>query len=326
VDLTNLREQNRCAVRYDGKSHPCLRSGGAKELQLEAEQMTTKLPVQLLDPTASTAGQVPVSTGPATVPNWASVTAALGSAVIPVVNGGTGSATAGGQAVDNISGFTGTGFIYRNSAASYVTITPPIIQGVGGTGLSNLAAHQLVVGGSGNAMTALPVGSAGQVLVSGGASADPSYTSTLSGYLLNQPVITGVTDGSNAAAGKYGEYVTGTASAVPLITGTAANITSISLTAGDWDISGGVTFINAATTVAQAITASINTTSATVDFTTGAYFQLNTTFPAAAVNSAPAPVVRKSFTTTTTVFLVGAANFTTSTLTVNGFIRARRVR
>lgn len=122
-------------------------------------------PIQLLNPAGSTAGQAILSTGPSTAPHWASVT------------------------LDGISGFTTTGFVYRNSANSYVIITPPIIQGVGGTGLSTLAAHQLVVGGSGNAMTPLAVGSAGQELVSNGASADPSFQSR-PGRLLNIRVFT----------------------------------------------------------------------------------------------------------------------------------------
>lgn len=35
--------------------------------------MTTKIPVQLLNPVGSTAGQVPVSTGSATAPAWANI-------------------------------------------------------------------------------------------------------------------------------------------------------------------------------------------------------------------------------------------------------------
>lgn len=108
-------------------------------------------PIQLLNPAGSTTGQVISSTGATTAPHWSTVT------------------------LDGVGGFTGIGFLYRNSANSYITVTPPIIQGVGGTGLSTLAAHQLVVGGALNAMTALATGTAGQPLLSGGASADPAY-------------------------------------------------------------------------------------------------------------------------------------------------------
>lgn len=139
----------------------------------------TLSPIQLLNPTGSTAGQAIVSTGAATPPAWGGPSATVLTGIVPVAHGGTNCAAAGGTCLDNISGFSTTGFVYRNSANSYVIITPPIIQGVGGTGLSNLAAHQLVVGGSGNAMTALGVGTSGQVLTSGGAAADPVFSSTI---------------------------------------------------------------------------------------------------------------------------------------------------
>jgi hypothetical protein len=95
--------------------------------------------------------------------------------VVPVANGGTGETAAGGAALDNISGFATTGFLYRNSAASYAIISAPIPQPSGGTGLTTLTAHKLVVGGAGNAMTAIATGVSGQPLLSGGATTDPFY-------------------------------------------------------------------------------------------------------------------------------------------------------
>lgn len=64
--------------------------------------MSTKLPVQLIDPTGTTSGQVPVSTGPNTAPQWESVTV-LGGLVAAnnlsdVANAATALANLGGGA------------------------------------------------------------------------------------------------------------------------------------------------------------------------------------------------------------------------------------
>src|SRR3954462_9455253 len=61
----------------------------------------------------------------------------------------------------------------------------------------------------------------------------------------------GWSDGSSATAGDVGEYALGNlsqASKVTLTTATPANITSISLTAGDWDVRWCLLFETAATT------------------------------------------------------------------------------
>src|SRR5260221_11377663 len=55
----------------------------------------------------------------------------------------------------------------------------------------------------------------------------------------------GSTTNDSAVAGNIGEIVTATlatGSAVVLTTNTTANVTSISLTAGDWDVTGTVVF------------------------------------------------------------------------------------
>lgn len=130
----------------------------------------------------------------------------------------------------------------------------------------------------------------------------------------------------NAQAGSIGEYLTASASGVSLTSATAANITSISLTAGDWDVEGTVVFANAATTVASSATASISSTTGTIDFSTGRYSQLNSSTPGNAVTALPSPNVRINVSVTTVIFLVGLTNFSTSTMTANGLIRARRIR
>lgn len=138
--------------------------------------------------------------------------------------------------------------------------------------------------------------------------------------------LTGTTTNNNANSGSVGEYITATGTAVSLTSVTPANITSISLTAGDWDVSGNVSFVPAGTTVLQSFETSINTITAT-----HAAIPFNATVSgiiigAGANNTQIPPIQRISVATTTTVFLVATAVFVTSTLTASGYIRARRVR
>ena len=50
--------------------------------------------------------------------------------------------------------------------------------------------------------------------------------------------IKGVTDGSNAAAGYVGEYISSNVSSISVSANTNTSLTSITLSAGDWDVSG----------------------------------------------------------------------------------------
>lgn len=136
----------------------------------------------------------------------------------------------------------------------------------------------------------------------------------------------------NATTGNVGEYVSSTVvlgSAVALTTGISANITSISLTAGDWDVQAMPRLTgNAATTLARA-QSSISTTSATLSVTAGqlydSYWNNVTMFNFADI-TLPIPTIRVSISSTTTVYLVANAGFGVSTCAGYGFISARRAR
>lgn len=137
--------------------------------------------------------------------------------------------------------------------------------------------------------------------------------------------IVGTTAADSANAGSIGEYITAQASGVSLTSGSNANITSISLTAGDWDVWGVIRFSQAATTTATALIAGTSTTSVTFG-TFDTYSALTAALPANAGNNLVAPPTRINISTTTTVYLVGQATFATSTCTANGIINARRRR
>ena len=156
---------------------------------------------------------------------------------------------------------------------------------------------------------------------SAGQALGPAATPTFVGLV-------GTTTNNNAAAGNIGEYVVSTfasGAAVGLTTATPANVTSISLTAGDWDVAGSLGFIPNALTVgtefqggASATTATLGTEEATmVEDTPGAAGQRQ---------RFALPVVRFSLAATTTVFLVAQATFTVNTLGAYGTLRARRIR
>ncbi len=140
--------------------------------------------------------------------------------------------------------------------------------------------------------------------------------------------IVGTTTNDNANAGSIGEYATNSTSGTSLTTATAANATSVSLTAGDWDVSGVIRFNPGGSSTISNFTVGISTTSATFGTIPNTVQALLIPFTGASgQNHAIAtPTVRISVASTTTVYLVALCSFSASTMTADGFIRARRVR
>lgn len=237
-------------------------------LSIGADAATT-LPVQLINPTGSTAGQAIVSTGSSSAPGWAGVNAVT-------LNGAT-------------------------------FASPPAL-GYGSTTPEPVAATTISATG---AIT-------------------PTYPAG----------IVGNKTGSNVTAGSSGEYIcaqvtnggsptgcaTNTNTPVSLSTGVNANVTSISLTAGDWDISGNVVTNPAGTTVQTYIAAGISTTSASFGTIPagGGFSQSPYTAQTGTALAIPVATVRLNLSGTTTVYLVTNVAFTASTDAAYGFIGARR--
>jgi hypothetical protein len=146
-------------------------------------------------------------------------------------------------------------------------------------------------------------------------------------------VLNGVTTNSDAAAGQVGEYISASlaqASATSLTDSTPVNLTSISLTAGDWDVDGALYYNPANTTQTTLFSGGVSTTSATLPSSNGiggkALDQIARTSTGSGPSAYAVPTTRLSLAVTTTVYLVAQANFTVSTATAFGQIRARRVR
>jgi hypothetical protein len=145
--------------------------------------------------------------------------------------------------------------------------------------------------------------------------------------------IAGATNGVAAAAGQVGEYQISSValgSAVALTTGVSANMTSIILSAGDWEVSGVVKAAGTATTVTS-LGAGINTVSATMPTIGGIADGASSALIASAAGIALGCIVslnpvRMLLSAATTVYMVALANFAGGTNTVYGHIAARRVR
>jgi len=167
-----------------------------------------------------------------------------------------------------------------------------------------------------------------------------SGTTTLTGALTAPSIsfsgtngIVGTVTNNNATAGSVGEYVSSTiasGSAVSLTTVTPANITSISLTAGDWDVWLDANFLGGSSTTVASLQATINTISATLSTTPGNFTDIGyvsgAIFSIVTTETLKVGIVRYSLASTTTVYGVAEASFGTSTLAVYGILQARRVR
>ena len=159
----------------------------------------------------------------------------------------------------------------------------------------------------------------------------------LSGGTMTGPLtpagIVGVSNGSNAAAGQIGEYLISdiaSGAAVGLGNGVTVNVTSLSLTAGDWDVWVNGAFSGGATASVLGLIVSITTTSAGVNTSASGTTRWaspsasNTLFANGNMTLVAGPV-RLSLAATTTVYYTATANFTVSAAAY-GSIQARRRR
>ena len=152
----------------------------------------------------------------------------------------------------------------------------------------------------------------------GGQKLQVSGTAAISGGIV------GTTTNDNAAAGIVGEYVSSRGTSVALTSNTNTNVTSISLTAGDWDVEGSILISPSGTLTL--IVAGVSSTSATYETTEDGATYLQTTFGAGQSQQLSTGARRYSLSATTTIYLIGKGAFASGTTIANGVIRARRVR
>lgn len=179
------------------------------------------------------------------------------------------------------------------------------------------------------------LGAAGLVLsnltVTGNAIVDGSITASQIAFSSTSGII-GVTTNNNAAAGSVGEYISSTVlsgSAVPLTTNTVANVTSITLLAGDWDVWGNAFLLPASGTTTNTFNTALSQVAVTFPTTPngGAYAQWYGSITGSGVQlGLPTGTMRVSIAAPVNIYLVVSSQFTSSTSSAYGFVGARRVR
>lgn len=221
----------------------------------------------------------------------------------------------------NGSGFQCNSSVATSGANSNITsltgLTTPVTTAQGGLGSNNSAASGIPVFSSGTATVTATTGSGSPVRATS--------------PVITTPTISGVTGGVCASAGNVGECVNSNVpqgSAVSLTNNTPANVTSVSLTAGNWLCYGNVAFnVNVNTATSQEV-GWISTVAATLPTppASGAQVGLAGLSTAAGANGNiyPVGILMVNVTTTTTVFLEAYASFTTSTNAAYGYINCIR--
>jgi hypothetical protein len=187
-----------------------------------------------------------------------------------------------------------------------------------------------------NSLTLFPSGGASFASTTdpGAGVVNASVGFAIGGIALNVDHLATTNTNDAAAAGEVGETISSSIAstgAISYTTNQTKNLTSISLTAGDWDLRGIATIILTTAPVStafQAIAQITQTTGAITDDGGQSYGYIST--PSAASSpiwSCALPPRRMSLAGTTTVFLVvKAPAFVSGTCTVFGYIQARRIR
>lgn len=217
-------------------------------------------------------------------------------------------------------------------------------------------ANQLLYSSSNNTIAGLATANSSVLITSSGGI--PSLSTTLPSGLaatnltLTTPVLgtpqsgtltncTGLPSGagilcvstnSNASAGQLGEYMSSQVSSgspVSLTSVTTANLTSLSLTAGDWDVYYNAIYFPASTTTLTRVFSGLTSTSATEPGINDQSSVIQTTAitgDGANVFYSTTGSTRITLASTTTYYCVVQATFAVSTCTAFGWMWARRRR
>jgi hypothetical protein len=228
------------------------------------------------------------------------------------------------NANSKLSASSGTGNLVRTSGG---TLTAPIINQIMGS-----------ISSTPVAAFADQVGAVNYVQLDNTTSDTPTVSAKGTGPhiilgLLGEgnggAAVQGKTSGVDYATGYVTETITSIvnlSSGVSLTDNIASNVTSISLTPGDYDIDAIIFFNNSA--AATLFTGGINTTSSTVPNNTvlsiSSPLFRTTSSISAGVHAYNISSGRLNISVTTTVYLVSIANFSSGTCTTFGWIKARR--
>lgn len=227
-----------------------------------------------------------------------------------------------------LSGTTGTGNFVGSTSPTIVT---PVIAQIndinGNTEIAFISTPSAVnyINISNSASTVAP-----QVSALG---ADSNIALNMVGKGTSGVIAQGRSTNTNPPSGYIGEFSSSNivaGFAISLSTNTAASITSLSLTAGDWNIWGAIAFQSGLTTnITQMISAISNANNTLPSTVIGVDYNQSinnyTSFvPGITTFSFPVAEGRVSFSSTTSIYLIAQATFTVSTLIAYGCLYARR--
>ena len=279
------------------------------------------------------------------------ITASVASASASASSAASSAVTATGAASSASSSATAA----ANSAASVSGATAQIAQNTSDIGslqtrmtAEETKVQSIALGGTGNttglAASATKLATARTIQINLASSSSSSFDGTANitpGVTGALPIANGGTAATSAAtalsnlggiplagvttapgAGVVGEVLENTTTGVALTTSTFANVTTLSLTAGVWEVSGAILLTGSAAVI-TAYNVGIGQTSATAP---GFPRALAAQFPALTQIGATIPTQRIVLTATSTIYLVGWSVFASGTVTANGFIHAHRVR
>jgi hypothetical protein len=135
----------------------------------------------------------------------------------------------------------------------------------------------------------------------------------------------GVSDGSNAAAGQVGEYISQTSVSTGMPTATWTGLTAIALTAGDWQVEGNVTI--APTTAASLQAVALSTTYSGAGLIAGSNQTLSLGSSELGQCALTAGPIRYNVGPGgASISLIAIASFASGTCNGTGILTARRVR
>lgn len=221
-------------------------------------------------------------------------------------------------------------FAFGASNVTYADLNPSA-DNTHALGTSSLGYTRLFA--SSGSAAAPAITTAGDADTGAGRTAADTYTISTGGNRALEATSTqavnikGTSTNDNAASGDYGEalrsYATSVAAAA---TNTYGNITSITLGAGDWDVSG-IATANVIGTVTRSIFALSAFSGNTTTDHANADNVIDGDLPTGSSNGGAAiPVWRVSVSSSTTIYLKARLTYASGSPTLDGRISARRVR